>query len=288
GHERQAQLVNFAWAHRRHVVTFQQDLPAARAAQADDRLDQLVLAVAGDARYAEYLARADVEAQAVDHLPAAIVLDRQVLHREGHLPRVALAAIHDELHIAADHERREVVLVRFGRLALADNATAPDDRDPVGDLHHLVQLVADEDDAVPLVGQPAEHAEDFLRLLGGKHGGWLVEHEDPCLAVERLEDLHPLLPPDRQAADSLLRIDLEAESRAELADEPVRLSPVDEDRVGHRLVAEEDVLGDGQDGHQHEMLVDHRDAPIDRVGRPADVDLLPIEQDLSLVRTGQA
>ena len=122
----------------------------------------------------------------MDHLPAAIVLHRQVLHREGHLPRVALAPIHDKLHIAADHERREIVLVRLGRLALADNATAPDDRDPVGDLQHLVQLVADEDDAVPLVGQPAEHAEDFLRLLGGKHGRWLVEHEDPCLAVERL------------------------------------------------------------------------------------------------------
>ena len=119
----------------------------------------------------------------------------------------------DKLHIAADQERREIVLVRLGRLALADDATAPDDCDPVGDLQHLVQLVADEDDAVSFVGQPAEHAEDFLRLLGGKHGGGLVEHEDPCLAVERLEDLYPLLPPDRKAADSLLRIDLEAESR---------------------------------------------------------------------------
>ena len=63
GHERQAQLVDFAGAHRRHVVAFEQDLPAARAAQADDRLDQLVLAVASDARDTEDLARADVEAR---------------------------------------------------------------------------------------------------------------------------------------------------------------------------------------------------------------------------------
>ena len=31
--------------------------------------------------------------------------------------------------------------------ALADDLAAPDDRDPVGDLEHLVELVADEDDA---------------------------------------------------------------------------------------------------------------------------------------------
>ena len=54
----------------------------------------------------------------------------------------------------------------------------------------------------------------------------------------------------------------------------LRLAPVDEDRVGHRLVAEEDVLGDGQDRDQHEVLVDHADAPGDGIGRPGDADLL--------------
>ncbi len=49
------------------------------AANAGDRLDQLGLAVAGDAGNADDLAGADVEGDVVDHGDAARILDRQVL-----------------------------------------------------------------------------------------------------------------------------------------------------------------------------------------------------------------
>ena len=88
-----------------------------------------------------------------------------------------------------------------------------------------------------------------------------------ALPVEGLEDLDPLLPADRQLADLDVRVDLEPEPLAELDDPPARLLPVEEDRVGHRLLAEEDVLGDGQDRDQHEVLVDHVDPAADRVRR---------------------
>ena len=69
----------------------------------------------------------------------------------------------------------------------------------------------------------------------------------------------------------------------ELDDPPMGLLPIQEDRIGHRLLAEEDVVGDRQDGHQHEVLVDHADPSRDRVGRPADRDWAPVERDLTLV-----
>ena len=50
---------------------------AGRLAQPDDRLDQLVLAVAGDAGDAEDLAGPDLEVDAVDDLVAAVVADAQ-------------------------------------------------------------------------------------------------------------------------------------------------------------------------------------------------------------------
>ena len=53
--------------------------------------------------------------------------------------------------------------------------------------------------AVALGREPAQDREDLLGLLGRQDGGRLVEDEDPGLAVERLEDLDPLLPADRQA-----------------------------------------------------------------------------------------
>ena len=61
------------------------------------------------------------------------------------------------------------------------------------------------------------------------------------------------------------------------------LLPIQEDRVGHRLVAEKDVLGHRQDRNQHEVLVDHADPARDGVGRLADRDWAPVEQDLALV-----
>ena len=88
-----------------------------------------------------------------------------------------------------------------------------------------------------------------------------------ALAVERLEDLDALLPADRQRPDLGVGVDLEAEPSAELEDPSRGLLAIEEDAPPHRLLAEDDVLGDGQDRHEHEVLVDHADAAGDRVGR---------------------
>ena len=83
-------------------------------------------------------------------------------------------------------------------------------------------------------------------LLRGQHGGRLVEDQDLGAAVEGLEDLDPLLDADRQVADQRVGVDLEPELAGEVADPAVGLLGVEEDRVGHRLVAEDDVLGDAR------------------------------------------
>ena len=79
--------------------------------------------------------------------------------------RMRLAAIDGQRHLAPDHQLGEVFLVRLGRDPLADDLAAPDDRDPVRDLEDLVQLVADEDDAVALGRQAPQDLEDLLGLL---------------------------------------------------------------------------------------------------------------------------
>jgi len=69
----------------------------------------------------------------------------------------------------------------------------------------------------------------------------------------------------------------------QLDDPAARLGAVEEDRPAHRLLAEKDVVGDGENGDEHEVLMDHADPARDGVGRPGDVDLLAVEQDLALV-----
>ena len=263
------------------------DGAARRLAQAGERLDELVLAVAGDAGDAEDLARPDVEADALDGLVSAVVRDMQVRDDESRIGWVRFTAVDDELDVAADHQGREIVLVGFRRNPRAHDLAPSDDGDPVGDLQHLVQLVADEDDRVALRGEAPEDLEDLLGLLRRQHGGRLVEDEDPCLPVQRLQDLDPLLPADRQRADLDIGVDVEPEPLAELDDPAMGLVPVQEDRIRHRLLAEEDVVGDGQDRDQHEVLVDHADAARDRVGGAADRDGFPVQRDLTLVGRGQ-
>ena len=80
-----------------------------------------------------------------------------------------------------------------------------------------------------------------------------------------------------------VRVDVEAELFAERPDPAARLLLVDEDGIGHRLLAEDDVLGDGQDRDEHEVLVDHADPAIDRVVRAEDLHGLAVDEDRPLV-----
>ena len=58
---------------------------------------------------------------------------------------------------------------------------------------------------------------------------------------------------------------------------------VQEHGLLRRLLGEHDVLGDGHDRDQHEVLVHHPDPAADRVLRRAEADGLALEQDLALV-----
>ena len=94
---------------------------------------------------------------------------------------------------------------------------APEDGDPVGDLEHLVQLVADEDDRHALALEALEDPEQLGRLLRGEHGRRLVEDEDVRAPVERLQDLDALLLADRDVLDLRVGIDPEAELEREIS-----------------------------------------------------------------------
>ena len=155
--------------------------------------------------------------------------------------------------------------------------------DAVGDLEHLVELVADEDDREPLVGQGAEDLEQLARLLGRQHRGRLVEDEDVRLAVERLEDLDALLLPDGDVLDERIRVDREAERPGELLHPGSRRPVVEQDPVPARLDPEDDVLRHRHHRDEHEVLVHHPDAVLDRVLRRVEGDVLAANPDLTLV-----
>ena len=65
-------------------------------------------------------------------------------------------------------------------------------------------------------------------------------------------------------------------------------APVDEDRVGHHLSAEQDVLSHRQHRDQHEVLVNHANSAGDGIRGIGDLDRFSIEQDFAFIRAGQS
>ena len=122
------------------------------------------------------------------------------------------------------------------------------------------------------------------RLLRRQHRRRLVEHEDVGVAVERLQDLDPLLLPHRDVLDARLRVDGETEPLGDVPHPVVGLADVEERAAVRRLGGEHDVLRHRHHRDQHEVLMHHPDAGVDRGLRRAELDRLARDHDLALVR----
>ena len=141
---------------------------------------------------------------------------------------------------------------------------------------------------LPRARQAADDLEQLLRLLWREHRGRLVQHEDVRVAVERLQDLHPLLLADRDVLDRRPGIDRQPVPVGDLLHPPLRLAHVEHHAVVRWLLREDDVLRHRHHRNEHEVLVHHPHAGLDRGGRRAEPDGLALDQDLALVRVVEA
>ena len=185
-------------------------------------------------------------------------------------------------HLASDHHRGQAPGVGLRPLDGADHAAVAHDAHAVADLHDLVELVGDEHDGVAIGRVAAQELEQPARLLRRQNGGRLVHDQDAGVAEQGLEDLDLLLEADGEFVDARVGVEVEAEALDDLA----RLAPRGGDverRAAPRLGAQDQVLGDGQGLHQHEVLVHHPDALGDRVAGGSHHDLAAVDLDGALV-----
>ena len=181
----------------RERVAVDQDFTRTQRPDARERLQELGLAVAGDARHAQDLALAQHEGDAIHADDATVVAHHEIARLERDLAGMGRTLVDLEDHLTTDHGVGEFRRRGLGGVEGRDHLAAPHDRHSVGEAHDLAQLVGDEDDRLVLALEHPEHGEQLIGLGRRQHCGRLVEHQNFRAAHQRLQDFDPLLEADR-------------------------------------------------------------------------------------------
>ena len=189
--------------------------------------------------------------------------DVPVLHLEEDLADLRLVVREPGFQRPAHHALDDAVLVDAVGLDVQglDRLAVADDRDLIRDLFDLVELVRNDDrgDAAALQAQHEVQQVLGVGLVQRRRG--LVQDQELHRLVQGLGDLDQLLLADADLLDRGVRVLAQPHPGQQFGGPGPGLGPVDHAALGG-LVAEEDVLHDGQFGDEREFLVDDHDAGV--------------------------
>ena len=243
----------------------------------EDRLADLVHAALGQAAEAEDLALVEVEGDVAD-----LAGDVHVPDGEHNLVGDRLAvvgAVVGRANLAADHETLEIVLGHVLRLDGADVLAVAQDGDGVGMGQDLIQVVADEDDGAAIGPDGVHDLVELKTAVLGQGGGGLVDDQDLGLHVGALDDLDQLAVLEVVMVDHVAGLNA---AEAVLVQQALGLlvhgaGVLDAHMHEGLLMAEEDVLRDGEAGEGAHLLYDDGHALVVGLDLVAAVQFLPVK-----------
>ena len=147
--------------------------------------------------------------------------------------------------------------------------------------------MGNEENRFSLAREPAHNVHEFFNLLRGENRRRLVENQDLVLAVEHLQNLHALLHADGNVLDLLVDIDFQTILFRQFKDATACFLLLNKTKFG-RLGAENDIIEDGKDLDQFEVLMHHADPKRIRIVRVVDLHDFPTLQNLTGVRLIEA
>ncbi len=188
----------------------------------------------------------------------------QMADRQNHGAEGAGAGWKSEREVAPDHHRDDGCLIGLGGRDRADDLAILHHRDAIGDREDFGQPMRNEDDRGPLRAELAENGHEPVDLGRRQRRRRLVEDENAGIDHEGAPDLDDLTLRQRQLANRPVDVELFAEL-PENAPRAFAHRPVVDQQTA-RLVAEIDVLGGVEVGHQPGVLIDHGDAASAGIG----------------------
>ena len=115
--------------------------------------------------------------------------------------------------------------------------------------------------ALPLVAQPPQNPEQHFSLGIRERGGWLIEHENPRVARQRLGDLHEMLLANAEVADGNVWLEVEVQQLEDFLRAAVEIRRLN-DAGADRLASEVNILCNRKLRNQRELLMDDCDSGI--------------------------
>ena len=170
----------------------------------DKRLDELALAVAGNAGDADDLAGADLDdrSRSTASRPSSFSTKRPAISSIGPPSRRSTRAARRAHDRIADHHRRHLARRHRADLAAADPAprrSTLTSSQNASTSRNLWLIISDGDLAA--MRHVAQQPEDFVGFTRRQHRGRLVENEEALIEIEQLQDFELLLFARRERRD---------------------------------------------------------------------------------------
>ena len=254
-----------------------------------DAVNKLRLAVAVDAGNADDLACAHLEGHVLDGIVMMhLRRNGHTLNIEDNVTGLRFLLMDNKVNIAADHHSRQLFFIGVFYIDCADILALAQDRAAVGDLHDLVELMRDKQDALALFCEVFHDLHELLDLLRGEHRGRLVENKYLVFAVEHFEYFGALLHTDCHVLDDRIWIDAQSVLIAQLNYLFARLILFKKSRLIRRLITEDDVIENREALNKLEVLVHHPDTEAVGIVGVFYLDLFAVFFDDTLFRLVQA
>jgi len=260
------------------LLAVERDGAGVRLVEAEQAHRELGTAGAQQARDAQDLALAQLEADVV-----VLVVEVQVLDLQNGLLAHVLGNEVVVGQLAAGHVEREIAAGQLVGLAGVDILAVPHDADVVGNLKDLLDLVADEHDGDARVAQLADGLEEGFDLLLREGRGRLVHDDELRVEQQGAADGDQLLVRDAEIAHLVVEIDVVADLREGLLRGGLPALAVDQLPAGGDLGVDGQVFHDGQVRENGQVLIDDLDAELRGLGRRDLGDHLVLEDDLAFV-----
>ena len=139
--------------------------------------------------------------------------------------------------------------------------------------------MSDQNNSCSLAAQHAQNAKQLLGFLRGEHGGWLVQNQNTRAAVQRFQNLQPLLVAHRQLAHRHVKGHLQP-GRCHQCLQTLAHNVIRPSQQHVRFCPQHHVFNRIQGVNQHEVLVHHANAVRNGVMRISNHHRLAIDGNL--------